>query len=130
MWLKPVLREQNVSDLLFVRGIEVDAIIGLYHFERHEPQKLRVSLELELDIRMAAAEDEASLTVDYDQAVKIATDILVNGEFRLIETGAEEVAQAILATHKVDAVTVELIKPDAIPGPPEAGVRIRRERQQ
>lgn len=119
-----------MSDVLFVRGIEVDAIIGIYHYERHEPQKLRVSLELELDTRPAAAEDDARLTVDYDHAVKLATDILTQGEFRLIETGAEEIAQAILAKHKVDAVVIELIKPDAIAGPPEAGVRIRRQRQQ
>lgn len=118
------------TDLLFVRGIELDAIIGIYHYERHEPQKLRVSLELELDTRRAAAEDDPRLTVDYDQAVKIATEILVNGEFRLIETGAEQIAEAILSTHKVDAVTVELIKPDAIAGPPEAGVKIRRCHQQ
>jgi dihydroneopterin aldolase len=118
-----------VTDVLFVRGIEVDAVIGIYHYERHEPQKLRVSLELELDTRPAAAEDDARLTVDYDQAVKIATDILTQGEFRLIETGAEEIAQAILAAHQVDAVTIELIKPDAIAGPPEAGVRIRRARR-
>src|SRR5207244_2402822 len=95
-------------------------------------QPLTVKLELFLDTR-AASSAGLSGTVDYTRLAGEVRFLLESCRFKLLETAAEALARYILAPPtedapraKVHAVTVELTKPDALPGHAVPSLRVHR----
>jgi dihydroneopterin aldolase len=118
-----------VTDLISLRGLRAHGRHGVLPAERAHGQEFRVDVELEVDVRAAAAGDDLRETVDYavlaDRLVKVIAGEPVN----LIETLAARLADTCLSDTKVRAVTVEVHKPHAPVGVrfDDITVRIRRE---
>ena len=101
-------------DKIGINGISVYGYHGALPEEQRLGQPFRVSLELELDTRPAAAADALEKTVNYAAVVQ-AVEAIVQGErVCLIETLAERIASRVLAEFPlVQAVTVKVEKPFA-----------------
>ena len=87
---------------------------------------------MELPLAAAGNSDRLDQTVDYCAVQAIVRSIIEGSHKRLIETLAESVASELLrAFTMVDAVTVEIVKPNPPVDFQFAGVsvRIRRERR-
>lgn len=104
-----------------VRGLEVQAAIGVYDHEHGRLQPLVVDVELDLG---AGPVERLSDTLDYDGVARIVRDLAAGGHIALIETFAERVALACLADARVLAVRVRVEKPGAIPGAAAAGCEV------
>ena len=52
-------------DSVFIEGLEVDTVIGVYDWEREIRQCLRLDLTLRWDIRPAAGGDDLAQALDY-----------------------------------------------------------------
>lgn len=104
--------------LLFVRGLEVSASVGIYPDERRAPQTLLIDAELEVDPPRA---DTISNTVDYDLVPRTADRLLSGRHFDLVEIIAMKLADALLEDQRVHRVRVCLTKPGAMPGAAVAG---------
>ena len=52
-------------DIVFIRGLRIEAVIGIYDWEREIRQPLFFDLEMATDIRKAAASDNIEDTLDY-----------------------------------------------------------------
>jgi 7,8-dihydroneopterin aldolase/epimerase/oxygenase len=106
-----------MSDQITLRGMRFLGRHGVSLAERMEPQPFEVDLVLELDLSRPAASDELADTVDYAAAYEIVRGIVEERSFRLIEALAGAIAEAVLATFKVDEVEVAVRKPKApLPG--------------
>lgn len=118
------------ADRIEVRGLRLDAVHGVSEEERAAPQPFEVDLDLHVALAPAGAADELSATADYAAAVAAAASVLRGPPRRLLETLAADVADAVLADGRVQAVTVAVRK--LRPPVPEllssAGVRITRRR--
>ena len=84
-------------DIIFIQGIEVDCIVGLYPHERHTPQRLRVDVELELDTEPAAVRERLAATVNYASAAAQIAFLLRSCRFQLLESAAHVLARILLA---------------------------------
>lgn len=102
-------------DRIFVRGLAVDAVIGVYDWERDIRQSLVLDLEMAWDIRAAAAADDLSRTLDYAAVSQRVMAFVSGSRFELVEALAEGVAQLIRSEFGVPWLRLVLTKPGAVP---------------
>lgn len=110
---------------LFIRELPVDCVIGVHPYERSSRQQLLISLTLETDFSAAAATDDVEQAVDYTMLAEQMRTIARQGRFRLIETLAETLADALFKAP-IRWLEIEVQKPRAIAGTPRVGVRVTR----
>lgn len=120
-----------MSDRITLRGMRFLGRHGVQLEERLEPQPLEVDVILRRDLSAAAASDELADTIDYGTVFALVAEIVEGRSFRLIETLAGAIAEAVLAGQPVDDVEVRVRKPKApLPGAfdtVEARLRRRRD---
>lgn len=113
-------------DQIRIRGLEVFARHGVDPAEQKLGQKFRINAVIDTDIRRAAAEDDIDQTVNYAQVCGFLAQYMQSHTFRLIETAAERLAEAVLlAFDAIDAIDLEIEKPWAPVGLPLEGVSVR-----
>jgi len=110
---------------VFVRGLAVEAGIGVYSHEQGRLQPLRLDVDLELG---AAPVERLGDTVNYETIAAAARAIAAEGHIGLVETFAERLALACLADPRVQAVRVRVEKPEALAGTEAAGCEVRYSR--
>lgn len=113
-----------MTDTVFIRGLELAAVIGVYEIERQAPQRLVANLEVDCDTRAAASSDAVADTLDYQQITRDIERFVESTQFYLVETLANRLADRLLADYPITALSLELTKPDVMA--PDVGVRIRR----
>jgi len=113
-------------DIIFVRELRVETVIGIYEWERRTRQKVSIDLEMGADIRKAATRDAIDDTLDYQAVAKRLIQFVESSEFLLVETLAERIAGVVLDEFAVPYVKVSLSKPGAIRGARDVGVIIER----
>jgi dihydroneopterin aldolase len=112
-----------VTDYVSVRDLSVRAVIGVHPWEREVEQTLLVSVDMEADVRKAAATDDLAEALDYSAVAETITAVLRDGKFGLIETAAERVAGRLLADFPLSWLRLELRKPiTSAPTPPVTSV--------
>lgn len=116
-------------DIIFLRGLEIETIIGIYEWEREIRQTVILDLEMATDIRRAAADDAIEHTVDYKAVAKRLIHFVENSDFYLVETLAEKVSAIILNEFRVPWVRLTLNKKGAIRGASDVGIIIERGRR-
>ena len=103
-------------DLVSVRDLSVQAVIGVYDWEREITQTLVFTVDLAADVRSAARHDDLADALDYSAVARTIASVVQDGRFRLIETAAERVAERLLAAHPVTWLRLEVRKPIASGG--------------
>ena len=118
------------ADRIEVRGLRLEAVHGVEEAERSAPQPFEVDLDLCLSLSPAGSSDGLEDTCDYATAVSRVVSVLLGPPRRLLETLAEEIACALLADGRVEAVTVVVrkLRPPVEHQLASAGVRITRRR--
>ena len=111
-------RGRVVSAKVFVRGLTVDAEIGVYAHEHGRSQPLVA--DVELDVAVMGAWDRLADTINYETIVASARAIAAEGHFQLVEAFADRLARACLADERVTRVRVRVEKPMALAPQAEA----------
>lgn len=112
-----------------LQGLKVECIVGIHPHERETRQSVLLDIDLDYDFAPATAEDGIAHAVDYTRAASLATELAEQRGFQLIETMAEEISAALLATFpQVRRVRLEIRKPAAVPAATCAFVRVERTR--
>jgi dihydroneopterin aldolase len=103
---------------VFVRGLRVDAYIGVHAHERGRVQPLIVEVEIELaDPHVERLSD----TLNYEKVVEAARAVAASGHVDLVEEYAERLGRACLADPRARRVRVRIDKPHALEGAEAAG---------
>ncbi|HYC01659.1 MAG TPA: dihydroneopterin aldolase [Azospirillaceae bacterium] len=113
---------------VFVRDLNLQAVVGIYAHEKVGPQRIRVSLDLEALDRGAHRRDEIADVVSYEDAINLVRGIVAEGHVNLIETLAERIAQGLLDDRRILAATVKVEKLDVFPDAASVGIEITRRR--
>ena len=103
-------------DLVSVRDLSVEAVIGVHDWEREITQTLVFTAEMAADVRSTAEHDDLADALDYSAVARTIASVVQDGRFRLIETAAERVAERLLADHPVAWLRLEVRKPIAAGG--------------
>ena len=113
-------------DIIFLRDLRIDTVIGIYDWERRIRQTVVIDLEMATDIRKAAASDSITDTLDYKAVAKRLIQFVGDAQFQLVETLAERVAEVVLGEFGVPWVKVTLNKQGAVRGARDVGIIIER----
>ena len=113
---------------VFVRDLEVKALIGIYEHEKTTPQRIVVNIDLSVKEGAGPKDDDIGHVVSYEIVVKKVDAIIAAGHVNLVETLCELIAAACLKDKRVVAARVRIEKPDIIPNARSVGVEIERVR--
>lgn len=112
---------------LFLHDIQLQAIVGVYDWERLQPQSLLLDLNLTLPNNQAGLTDDLANAVNYADLVERLRAFAEKSERRLIEALAEDLAEFLLQEYAVEKVRLRLIKQGILPKVGEVGIEIVRQ---
>jgi dihydroneopterin aldolase len=110
---------------IIIHELELPVQVGVPDAERARPQRLLVSVEMDIDFTAAVASDNLSQTVDYHAVVEYLRRLPAGRQWKLIETLAAEIADTLLREYSLKAVSVE-IKKFIYADTAHVGVRVKR----
>jgi len=116
-------------DIVYIRDLRIDAVIGIYDWERRIQQQISVDIEMGWDNRPAAQSDDIKDTLNYKAAANLIKELVDKSEFQLVEALAEHIAELLLDKMKIPWVKVSLGKPLAVTDSQEVGVIIERTKE-
>jgi dihydroneopterin aldolase len=100
-----------MSDLIRIVDLEVHTRLGVPEEERAQPQRILVTLALEVnDFGAAARADDVSLTVDYAAVAAYIKRFASERPRRLIETFSNELAGELLAAFPIRRLQLQVKK--------------------
>jgi dihydroneopterin aldolase len=113
-------------DIIFIRDLRIDTVIGIYDWERSIRQTIRLDLEMAADIARAATSDRIEDTLNYKAVAKRVIAFVEQSEFQLVETLAERIAELVRNEFPVPWLRLTLNKGGAVRGAQGVGVIIER----
>ncbi|WP_415883491.1 dihydroneopterin aldolase [Neptuniibacter sp. QD34_54] len=113
-------------DLVYIRELEVETIIGIYDWEREIRQRINLDLDMGTDIRQAANTEDVDNTLNYKTVSDRLIEFIEQSEFQLVETMAEQIAEIVMTEFGVKWLRLRLGKPGAVPQAKDVGVIIER----
>ena len=114
-----------MADLIHIQNLRVLARIGVPDEERAQAQELKVSVTLEPNVNFVSLEDRIENTIDYAVLCEEIKAVAAGRSRNLVETLAEEIAQALLERFAIWKVAVEVRK-FILPETEYVAVRIER----
>jgi dihydroneopterin aldolase len=117
-------------DLIRIRGLEIDCVVGVRPLEREREQRVHLDLALGMDLSPAGRTGRIALTCNYDETADAVIAMLKFRRFHLIEMATEEIAAMLLGIHPaLELVDIRLDKPAALDGRARAAsIEVRRTR--
>ncbi len=113
-------------DIVYLRDLRIDTVIGIYGWERRTRQTIIFDIEMSADVSRAAASDQIADTLNYKSVAKRLIEFVGNSEYQLVETLAEQCARIIREEYGVRWVRLTLNKKGAVRGATDVGVIIER----
>ena len=106
---------------VFVRGLRIEAGIGVHDHELGRLQPLVIDVSLELEPHPV---ERLADTVNYETIAASARAIAAEGHVGLVESFAERLAVACLDDPRVRRVSVRIEKPGALDGAEAPGCEV------
>jgi dihydroneopterin aldolase len=113
-------------NILFIRELRVDTIIGVYEWEKRNRQPLIFDIEVSADIDKAIETDDLQYTLDYKAIADRVADFAESNHFNLVEVLAERCAQVLQQEFGVSWLRLRIAKPGPLENARDVGVIIER----
>jgi dihydroneopterin aldolase len=113
-------------DIVFLRGLRIETVIGIYDWEKGIKQPVILDLEMSTDVAKAAVSDRIEDAVDYKAVSKRLKQFVGEGRFELVETLAERCAEIIRSEFGVAWLRLSINKIGAVTDAKDVGVVIER----
>lgn len=114
-------------DFIFIDDMRVEAHVGIFPRERAATQTLEISLTFGVP-DAAAANDDISDTIRYDEVIERVRRELGERHFNLLETLGEYVIGLMLEEFGAPWVKISIAKLGIMKGVRRVGVQIERSR--
>ncbi len=112
---------------LFLRGITVQANIGIHDFELQAAQRLIIDVDLYVSLEGTRPKDDhIDEVVDYDFVRNVVHERIARGHIGLQETLCDDILTCLLDHSGVMAARVSTRKPDVYPDCEAVGVEAFR----
>ncbi|OQY31261.1 MAG: dihydroneopterin aldolase [Spirochaetaceae bacterium 4572_59] len=118
--------DYDKMDKIFLKDLTFRCIIGIYPEERTNKQDVIINLTLYTDFQKAIASEKIEDTVNYERLGLKIKDLVENSSFLLVEKLAQAIAACSVKTEGVQAVKVQVKKPEALRFTKSVGVEIFR----
>lgn len=116
--------KKTPEDKILIKGLKLNAFIGIYEFEHKKLQPLIFDLAISAT-SFAKVGNDLSKSIDYADLVTFIQEFVNSKKHLLLETLAEEVAQLLFKNFAMNKLKLTLFKPEALKTA-TAGVEITR----
>jgi dihydroneopterin aldolase len=116
-------------DKVYINGLQLYTLIGVYDFERHAKQRVIVDIELHTNLQQAGRSDNVADTLDYGKIAQRLADIADNASYQLLEA-LGHMAKVLLDEFAAESVNLTINKPDILDNVTAVGIKIVRSRAQ
>ena len=99
-----------MPDRIYIKDLVLPTVVGVPTEERELPQSVSVSLAITVSDSFQGIKDDLEKTVDYYEIAQALRRVAASGERKLIETLAEDLAEAVLQFDRVREVDLEVEK--------------------
>jgi dihydroneopterin aldolase len=113
-------------DIIFLGGLEIETIIGIYDWERETKQTVVLDIEMAHNIQQAAETDDIQYALDYKTVSKRIISFVEDSQCLLVERLISEIADILRHEFNVPWVRIKLNKKGAIRGASDVGIIIER----
>ena len=113
-------------DKVFIEGLSVDAVIGVFDWEKQVRQPLIFDLDMAWDIRVAAATDDLAHALDYGAVTEFVERFVREQHFQLLESLLERLAEALRVEFAIPWIRIKVRKPAVVPQAKAVGITIER----
>ena len=113
-------------DIVYIRKLKIETIIGIYDWERKQKQVVSIDLDMASDITKAAKTEAIEQALDYKAVSKRLIEFVEQSECQLVETLAERIATIVREEFAVPWLRLRVGKPGAVTGAKDVGVIIER----
>ena len=118
-----------VSTRIFVKGLNIQASIGVYSHEYEAAQPIIIDVELDMADMVLPKDDRLHETLDYSVVAEKCEELALQAHVQLVETLAERIADwALESDPRVQRVAVRIAKPQALLKADTAGVEVVKSR--
>ena len=124
----PYSQTNAAHSMLFVRHLEIDARIGVYHHEKDRIQRILLDIEFGMNSELACHTDRLSDAIDYSKVVERVRDIALERHYELVEALAESMALLLRRDFGLPWIRLSLAKLEPFPGA-QVGIVIERGRR-
>ncbi|GDX85373.1 7,8-dihydroneopterin aldolase [Methylococcaceae bacterium] len=115
-----------MTDIIFLRDLHIETLIGVFDWEREAKQTLIFDLEMAFDCQPAAESDEISNALNYKAVFDSLVEFIGQSEFFLIEKLANEIIRLIQDEFGVSWVKLTVNKKGAVGPDINVGVIMER----
>jgi len=113
-------------DIVYIRDLRIDTVVGIYEWERRIRQTVVLDLEMAADVRRPAATDNIDDALNYKAVAKRVVAFVESSQFQLVETLAERIAEIVMREFDVPWLRLQLNKQGALRGARDVGVVLER----
>ncbi|MAZ45091.1 MAG: hypothetical protein CMD74_00110 [Gammaproteobacteria bacterium] len=111
---------------ILIKGLLIEAVVGIHEYERNMEQPIRINLEMEVDEFPNNHDFNETKFVDYAEIAARIEELIITSKFYLLETMATKIADTLLEKYPISNVSIEIEKPNAITRANSAGVKLIR----
>ena len=115
-----------MTDIIFLRALHIDTLIGIFDWERTAKQTLILDIEMAFDCTHASRSDNINDALDYKKVYDRVNDFVSKSEFFLIEKLAHEIIMLIQNEFDVPWVKLTINKKGAVGADIDVGVIMAR----
>lgn len=116
-------------NILFIRELRIETIIGVYEWEKRNKQILILDIEVSSDISRAIETDDLQYTLDYKAIADRLSEFVESHHFNLVEALAERCARVLQEEFGASWVRLRIAKPGPLDNARDVGVIIERGRK-
>ena len=116
-----------MKDKVFIKNLFLPCNVGVSEEERAKKQNVIVDIEIQCDLNQAGAADDLNKTINYYEIKERVAAAVTEGEFKLLESLAENVSLLILKDPIASKVVVA-VKKEKYAKEPIMGIEITRDR--
>ncbi len=113
-------------DIVYLHGIEVDCVIGVWDWEREITQRITIDLDMGHDLVKAGKSDHLEDTLNYKEVSNQVREFCVERKAKLVESLAAGIADILLSSFACQWCKVKINKTGAVRGAKDVGVIIER----
>jgi len=118
----------HTMDIIFLRALRVEAMVGIYRRERTIRQTVEIDLDIALPHTSVFASGKVADTIDYAVVTRRIREELDTHRFGLVENLAEHLARLILDEFHSPWVRLSVAKLGILKDARAVGVTIERKR--
>ena len=121
-----IKRANKMKDIIYIKDLRVETIIGIFDWERKVKQEVSIDMEFPFDCKKAAATDSIDDTIDYKAICKGVIKFVEDSSFQLQESLAEGIAALVKEEYNIESIKLRVSKPGALRGAKDVGLVIHR----